>query len=90
MNKTPFAFSKKLLLQDGRKLTFHFDRVHGATKKKFLVSVFENGNRIRFFHMHKNDENWTVINAPKVADEFLQLEQELAAAIILHENGNTS
>ncbi|HET7897862.1 MAG TPA: hypothetical protein VFL47_09330 [Flavisolibacter sp.] len=58
-------------------LDFQFDVVHTTTWETVLVSVYKNTRRITLFHMQKKDRNWTIVNAPKVADEYFQLEKML-------------
>ena len=81
-------FSKHLQTPAHRNFEFHFDEIHSKTSEKFLVSVFHENKRITFFHMQKKETGWKIINAPKVADEFLQLEASLALAIKAFELNN--
>jgi hypothetical protein len=68
-------------MPNGNYLDFQFDAIHATGKKKLLVSVYDNGRRITFFYMEKEYPTWRIINAPKVSNEFLQMEQTLDAAI---------
>ena len=68
-------------MPNGNYFDFQFDAIHATGKKKFLISVYDNGRRITFFHMEKDYNTWRIINAPKVSNEFLQMEKTLDAAI---------
>ena len=70
-------FRKRLQMPDETFLDFQFDVVHSTTRKTVLVSVYKNTQRVSFFYMQKKDRQWTIINAPKVADEYLQMEKML-------------
>lgn len=75
------TFSKRLQKADKRFLDIHFDVVHTADQIKMLVSVYEGGRKSTFFHMQKKEHHWRIVNAPKVADEYLQMEKMLDTAI---------
>ncbi|HJW17922.1 MAG TPA: hypothetical protein VJ499_12410 [Flavisolibacter sp.] len=62
-------------------IEFHFEVVHSRSKQSLLVTAFENGRKITFFNMEKKDDNWRIIDAPKVGDRFLEMEKKLEAMI---------
>ena len=81
MNPSLAGFRRQIQTADEHFLDFQFDVVHATDKEKFLVSVYEGERKITFFHMQKKDLHWRIINAPKVADRFLQMEKMLEVAI---------
>lgn len=62
-------------------LDFQFDVVHAVDKQLFLVSVYKKDRKITFFHMQKKNQHWRLVDAPKVADEYHQIEKMLDLAI---------
>ena len=81
MKNSQPSFRKQLKMANETILDFQFDVVHAADKELFLVSVYKNHRKITFFHMQKKNEHWRIVDAPKVADEFHQIEKMLDLAI---------
>ena len=71
------CFRKPMPMADKRLLHFQFDRIQTAGTKKWLVSVFDDGQRLCFFEMRRIYNHWYIVNAPKVPERFLQMERML-------------
>jgi hypothetical protein len=75
---------KKRLQTDFGSTLFHFNRLFTPKGIKYHVAVLDEEQRHIFFNMEVDKGHWHIVNAPKIPDWLLQLENELSQAIIDH------
>ena len=67
--------------EGGRLITFLFEPVFMIDKIKYLVTVSDAFHKTCVFYMEKTYVGWKIINAPQIADHYLQQESVLAKVI---------
>ena len=63
---------------------FVFDRIFTVNGAHYHVSVVDDKGRSQFFNMQFKKDEWVIIDAPKVPDWIMGLQNELSKAIIDH------
>ena len=78
------SFTQRLYIRDGFHPDFFFNRIHTASGIRFHVSVVDRFSRNYFFIMENKEGSWKIINAPKLPDWIMNLEEQLEHAILEH------
>ena len=78
------SFTQRLYIRDGFHPIFFFNRIYTANGTKYHVSVMDKYNESYFFIMENKDGSWKIINAPKLPDWIMNLEEQLEHAILEH------
>ncbi|HZF66245.1 MAG TPA: hypothetical protein VEZ55_17270 [Chitinophagaceae bacterium] len=77
------SFSRKILVPDKGVFDFHYDRIHTVSGTQYFILV--NNNRVYHrFRMQQKEGLWVLVDTEKIPDWILQLEVELANAILRH------
>jgi hypothetical protein len=74
------SFSYVMHVGEGT-LIFYFEPVFMIKKIKYLVTVLNPIRTLDIFYMEKSPIGWKIINAPKISDEYLEMESLLAKVI---------
>ena len=74
-------FTKHVLVAQGFYPEFFFNKIHTATGLRYHVSVKDKENNPYFFDMEEKEGKWKIIDAPKVPDWIMNIEQKLENAI---------
>lgn len=74
-------FTKRIVVE-GFGLRFFFHQMYTVKGIGFHVSVIDKNNRSCFFNMEQTGEGWRIINAAKVPDWLMNIEKQLADAIL--------
>lgn len=77
------SFSKKILVPNQGISEFQFDRIYTTDGIRYFVTVHRNG-KYYHFNMHQRDGLWVIVNTEILPDCILELEVELANAILNH------
>jgi hypothetical protein len=79
------SFTKHIHIEPGFIAEFFFNRIHIVSGSRFHVFVKDPAKQSFFFNMELNPAgSWKIINAPKLPDWIMKLEEQLDASISEH------
>ena len=73
-------FTRRIVVE-GFSLRFFFHKMYTVKGISFHISVADRNNRSHFFNMEQSPSGWKIVNAPKLPDWLIKIEQDLAEAI---------
>ncbi|MFL5740208.1 MAG: hypothetical protein ACJ75B_08320 [Flavisolibacter sp.] len=66
---------------DDVKFQFQFNKISTPNGRKYFVNAINEQNRKYSFVMEQNDREWRIVNAPKLPERILNIENELSTII---------
>ena len=81
-NLTMQDFTKRIAIQEGFKPEFLFNQIYTVHGVRYYVSVKDKDRRTLAFNMEEKNGRWKIVDAPKVPDWIINIEDKLEEAIL--------
>lgn len=75
-------FTRRIGIRGNYLYEFFFNQIYTANGVHYHVSVTDETGQRHSFNMIKRNEAWRIVNAPQVVAWIMELEEELAKAIL--------
>jgi hypothetical protein len=75
------SFTKRIPVEKGFSPEFFFTRIYTVNSVHYHISVMDKSGHSHFFTMEQKNEQWKIINAPKIPDWIVRIEEQLEEAI---------
>ncbi|HEV7620994.1 MAG TPA: hypothetical protein VGO09_04640 [Flavisolibacter sp.] len=75
-----FDFKERIIIKDRGSLVFNFIKIHKVEGADYFITVEEPANSISF-RMRWKKQEWKIVDAPKVPDWIMEVEEVLSEII---------
>jgi len=77
------------LILDSLQFEVHFNEYYSPNGIRYFVFARDQNGDSYSFNMEEKNDEWRIINAPRIQDLFLNNEKKFSDAIIEHQKNNT-